>query len=351
MSKKKYSKILLVILCIFTVVIISFTYLSDNHESDCRIQGNVRDYLEKNRITNCRIITCPSISDLKMKMSISYDQLNINVTESEVEEYVQRVMDSYDEVRELKNRKTVKNGDLVTVDYSVYYDGKKINQRNDDLVKVGSGNYDKRFEKVLIGMKKNQIYERELIVPEDVDDHKMRNQKEKFKIKVTAINKYITYRLTDQFVKQNLEGNSVAEYKEYAKKKVESEKSAVKKSQLEQELLLDISSKCEFDLDQHEVADYALAIVKKYEQLADLKGLSVEEYAKENGKNSEEFYQMCYQEAEDNIKKILLIGALADQENMQVQNDIRSDNGNREGEKVEKYYFNIKSQVLQEFGL
>lgn len=351
MSKKKCSKILLVILCIFTVVTIRFTYLSNDHEPDCGIQGNVKDYLEKNQITNCRIITCPSISDLKKKMSVSADQLNINVTESEVEEYIQRVMDSYDEIRELKNRKTVKNGDLVTVDYSVYYDGKKINQRNDDLVKVGSGNYDKHFEKALIGMKKNQIYERELMVPEDVDDQKMRNQKEKFKIKVTAINQYITYPLTDQFVKQNLEGNSVAEYKEYAKKKVEAEKSAVKKSQLEQELLLEISSECEFELDQHEVADYALAIVKKYEQLADLKGLSVEEYAKENGKNSEEFYQMCYQEAEDNIKKIILIGALADQENMQVQNDISSDTENGEGEKIEKDYFNIKSQVLQEFGL
>lgn len=351
MTKKKYPKILLVILCILAAVIVCFTYHGNKYVSDSRIQGNVRDYLEKNQITNCRIISCPPISDLKKRMSVSSDQLNIDVTESEIKEFVQRVMDSYDKVVELKNRKTVKNGDLVTVDYSVYYGGKKINQRNDDLVKVGSGNYDKHFEKALIGMKKNQFYEKVLVVPDDVDDKNMRNKKEKFKIKVTAINKYIKYNLTDQFVKKNLEGNSVTEYLEYAGKKVESEKLAEKKSQLEQELLLDISSECKFELDQDEVANYALAIVKKYEQLAELNDLSVEEYAKENGKNKEEFYQMCYQEAEDNIKKIIVIGALADQENMQVQNDISSDDKNGGEEKVEKYYLNIKSQVLQEFGL
>lgn len=133
----------------------------DTLSTGCPLQKDIQCYIEKCGVSDCSITQCSNYKTLIDKYTVPEDKLRVNTTKDEVEEYIERIMSSYDELVDIKGRKIVKKGDFVTVCFSIYYKRKKISSKKYASLKVGSGKYDKQFETVLLGMKKGKkIYKK-----------------------------------------------------------------------------------------------------------------------------------------------------------------------------------------------
>ena len=77
-------------------------------------------------------------------------------------------------------------------------------------------------------------------------------------------------------------------------------------------LLKSISEATVFNLDDNEVVNYSIIIVQRFEELAEMKAMSLEQYyEKELELNEKEFYNLCYDMGENDIKTKLIVESVA----------------------------------------
>lgn len=325
---------------VYILVIVSFIFVSacdaNRHEYD--LNQSVKDYLESFGVENYRINRCQekdkSIEQYKVSKLPEF-----SVTEGEVDQYIERVLKSYDEIEEDNNRKIVKKGDLVTISFQAYMDGKLVNQQDDLKLTVGDGTYDLKFEKKLVDSKVGSQCKFRLSNPNENDETEL------FVVRIKAINKYIKCKLTDDFVKKEFHQNSVADYKEYVQEQIKENKLQEWRIEKEEEIFATIIENSDIAINEEQVASYALAVVDKYKQISDVNGYEqISDYVQDNGKTMDEFYQICYEEAEQELKKIIIIGVYTYGENMG-ENDGKESGNNDHG------YSQLKKEIFGDFGL
>lgn len=147
--------------------------------------------------------------------------------------------------------------------------------------------------------------------------------------------------LTDEVVKAELDFESLSDYEEYFRRQY------VEQAKIDlifaarcavEEYLLSIA---EFQLDEKEVAEYSRHLVYREENLSTIYGYnSFEEYLREELKLTEDqFLQKCITDGEKEIKKYLVIGAVANLENITIDSQ----------EDVEAKYQELENAVYESF--
>lgn len=146
-----------------------------------------------------------------------------------------------------------------------------------------------------------------------------------YRVRVDSIYQYIVPELTDKFVKDTYSSEGLNSVKEFYKmieerctRNKEEEVYINNKNKIREFLI----KNSKFNIAEQELAEYSVEIYKKYEQIAYIYGYdSINEYYENELKLSEdEFYDMCCEEGEDEIKEILLIGAISKKEKINVTN-------------------------------
>jgi len=308
------------------------------------IHTDVFEYLKYINITQSTLKECPRYEDLIKEINIESKELEVKVSEQEVQKYVDNVVESYSKLKKLKDRKIVKKGDFVKIKFKTFYKGKLVSDMDNEVVKVGAGKYDKNLEKVLEGLRVGNKYVKQLTVPQNDINSEMAGKKVKIKIWIKSINRYLIPELTDKFVQEKLGYNSVKELYKEKREIAENEKKLVKYTDELNLLTRKIAEKCHYDIDVNEVATYATKQVNYYEQLAYIQNLTLEKYATSNNMTLDELYQLCYDEKEQEIKKILLVGYLGKYLNVDTLDSNEYINMN-----VEEKYSIVESKVVEKF--
>lgn len=87
-------------------------------------------------------------------------------------------------------------------------------------------------------------------------------------------------------------------------------------------ILEQLISKCEFYIDEDEIVAIAADIAGVAKQSAKINGMEFGEYINQlYGMTKGEYYEKLYEDAEKQIKTILLIGALANKMNLKYNED------------------------------
>lgn len=302
--KKKRKKVLLIFLLILIVV----SLYGINRNSKVQIADTTDQYLQQ-----CGIHEY-SISELadyrKKKIEVS----EVTVTEEEIAEYINTVMESCAYMQPMENKTIVELGDFVYVSYSVYENGIEVNKVQDDVLKVGAGYYDVQFEEWLIGKEVGQEF-----IENARDDTS--DKEHTYRIVINSIQEYVTYSLDDSFVQENLGLQSVDEFYEQTEKTLLKEKKGHMQKEAEKKLLEILVDESEIQFNEKEIAEYAKRIIQNYSQLAYIYNMDLEEYYKSQlSLNKTKFYEMCYDEARTEIGSELIVGAIAYNEDISLSN-------------------------------
>ncbi len=145
-----------------------------------------------------------------------YKGLTLYEVDSEViaQELVELV-ESYKELKEVN--RAAKEGDTVNINYVGKKDGVAFEGGTDDSLEgynleLGSHSFIDGFEEGLIGAVAGEVRDLELTFPENYGNTELAGQDVVFTVTVNSVQEFVTPELTDEFAKENLEFDTVAEY-------------------------------------------------------------------------------------------------------------------------------------------
>lgn len=135
--------------------------------------------------------------------------------------------------------------------------------------------------------------------------------------------------ISEDFVKKELEMNSVQEYYESVRKELTAGKRNQEFISARNKAMDYLIKESKFVLDKESVAEYSVEIVDSYETEAYLYDMELERYVTEELQMTEdEFFEECYREGEELIKNYLIVGAIVKEENLEVtEEDIKELSG------------------------
>lgn len=316
---KNKIKIIILVIMLLSISAIATIYISQNTfieaKQTCVLDNNVKQMLTYMKIDNCKLNTIGDYSDI----SFSFDK--VSITQEDIDKYIASILKMFDTSQKVTDRNVVQINDLIYMNYDVIYNNQELNHVTDASVLVGSGNFDKQIEQLLIGAKLDKTFESKATIPAD-DNSAYAGKECTLRITVTSINTILPCKLTDAFVQKNYDCENVQDFYEYVQQTLENEKSNELRSKVQNEILQQIINKSDFDLDSEQITVYALETVNGYKDLASGYGMDLEKYRKEILHLTEdEFFEQCYKETETFVKEYLIIGAIADDKSIVLEQE------------------------------
>ena len=270
------------------------------------IEINAKDYVELGKYKGLSIEGTPS-----------------EVTDEDVEEQVQYLAEDYIEYQKVTDRDTVKDEDFVNIDYECTINGEKNEDYSDTDIdtQIGSGEFTLgegfEFEENLIGAKTGEAVTMDLTFPDDYDDSTVAGKKCTMKVTVNAIEKEVIPELTDEFIKENTDCETVDEYREQTRKDLEESAQSEAQEANEQAMWEQVVANCkqikEFpqDIVEKEISNLTV----ENEEWASYFGMEVEDFI-------QEYYAMSMEEyALDTLKKQCVQDLLVEKEGLTVTDE------------------------------
>lgn len=246
-------------------------------------------------------------------------------SEKEIEREIQAVLEGYGQLAEVEGRNVVEEGDVVNIDYRGLLDGEAFaggtsGEGGYDLT-IGSGTFIPGFEDQLIGKELGGSYDLNLTFPEDYKNNRELAGKDViFEVKVNKIQELIVPELTDEFVKENLEYDTVEAYRESVAEAIRASKQEEALAQKDYDVLTAIIENCEFQVSQAEIQAEKEEMIAANESAAASYGIDMETYLSFflGGMSQEEFEQQCEETSELRIKSALIVEAVTKEEGISV---------------------------------
>ena len=185
---------------------------------------------------------------IKKYKGLEIEALNVQeVTDEDVENSIASTLDSQATYKNIKKR-AVKNGDVITLDYSGKVDGEKFDggTAEDQELTIGSGQFIPGFEEAIIGHKLNETFDIDVTFPEDYGQETLNGKKAVFTITIDKIQEKILPELTMDLIKEmGSDAESIEAYKEQVRKDLEESNKQSAESAREQSIWTALIENCE----------------------------------------------------------------------------------------------------------
>ncbi len=141
--------------------------------------------------------------EIKSIENIRINEYNVKINSSETDKRIEEISKNQKNFKEVENKVSSVEGDLVVFDYKATIDGKdfKGNEGKNTQLELGKDLFIKGFDKQLIGVKKNDEKIVDAILPENFPEKELANKKAKFNCKILAVKKSEKVKIDDVFAK------------------------------------------------------------------------------------------------------------------------------------------------------
>ncbi|MGN1158200.1 MAG: trigger factor [Agathobacter sp.] len=277
---------------------------------------------------------------------IKLEESDYTVTEEEIQKEIDSYRESYGEVKEVEDRDTVQDGDVVNIDYvgrcscGIKFQG---GSATDYDLTIGSGSFIDGFESGLIGAKKGDTVELKVTFPSDYkQDADLAGEQVVFTVTINTISANILADYNDELVDEITNGiyTTVEEFNKYIETQLRVDKKGAVLDKLLTELEKNATYTSKVDALVEESYNEA---VKYYEEYAGMYGYTLEKFATAMGFSSEDaLREAIKQDATTEVHNELLIYAygnavgftLSDEKALEVLNDLVLLQGYESGEEV-----------------
>jgi len=144
----------------------------------------------------------PSIK-LQSLDTIKFTDYEIKITDEEINKRINDIAKNQNNFKDKNETEAAVNGDLVAFDYNATIEDKNFEGgegKNTQIV-LGKDLFIKGFDKQLLGVKKNQEKEVEVILPENYPKKEFAKQKANFKCKILNVKRPEVVKINDEFAK------------------------------------------------------------------------------------------------------------------------------------------------------
>lgn len=249
----------------------------------------------------------------------------LEVTDAQVEEAIQTDLNSNVKSEEVKDRTDVKNGDIVNIDYTGKKDGKAFEGGSStgyDLT-IGSNSFIEGFESGLVGKKVGETVTLNVTFPKEYKVADLAGQPVVFTVKINSIKKQVIPELTEAYVKENTDYDSIDAYKKAKRENLEKDNEATMNSNISNSVIQAIIKDSKVKSYPETLINYYSESYENYvsQMLYYSYQMSVADYIKAANSTQEEFDANIKSVAENYAALEMAERAIAETEKMSISDE------------------------------
>lgn len=276
-------------------------------------------------------------------VGVEVTEADTEVTEEEIEEAINKERENNARVINIEDR-AIENGDIAVIDYEGFVDGVAFEggKGENHSLEIGSGSFIPGFEDQLIGKNIGDDVDVNVTFPEEYHAPDLAGKAAVFKVKVHEIKAKEVPELDDEFAQDVSEFDTVAEYRDSVKAKIEERKANEAKSAQREEAIKKIVEESQMDIPDAMIDTQCENMINQFAQQMAQQGLSMDQYMQFSGMTIDQLKEQVRPEAVERIQSSLVLEQIAKEENI----EITDEDIDAEIEKMAKLY-NMEADKLK----
>lgn len=243
-----------------------------------------------------------------------------NVTDEDVEKEAKKILLSKAETVDVTER-PCKSGDTVKIDFSGSVDGVKFpgGTAEDYDLELGSGAFIPGFEEQVAGMSLGEEKDITVKFPEDYQADDLKGKDAVFAIKLKGIKEKQYPELTDEFVKANAGSETVEEYKNKCRERLERQAANKSLNETENSIIKAICETAKAEIPDAMIEQEVDKMVQDFSYRLMYQGIKLEEYLKYMGTTMEQFRSQFKGSATERVMSTLVIDKIVRTEGIKAE--------------------------------
>lgn len=284
-------------------------------------------------------ITCPLVPEVTLGQYTGFNILKeaVDVNDEQVLEEVNHQIQSQSLWEDVDT--PAENGNQVLIDFTGEKDGVPFEggSAKDYPLILGSNSFIPGFEDQLIGIKKGEEREINVSFPEDYFEPTLAGQPVVFKINCKAVEEQVKPELSDAYVEKlgHEEIKTVEQLKAVTKEQLTKMKEQEAENKQAMEILDQVVQQAKVEVPQAMIDNQVAQHLNELQSQIQQYGMDFNQYMEMTGQTLDDFKKQMAPSAEQEIKQALILAAIAEKEQIQVDQ-----------EEIEKEY-NLLASVYQ----
>lgn len=212
----------------------------------------------------------------------------------------------------------VQEGDTAVIDYEGFVDGVAFEggKGENHSLEIGSHSFIDTFEEQLVGKNAGDEVEVHVTFPEQYHAPELAGKPATFQVKIHEIRAKELPELNDEFAQDVSEFDTLAEYREDTKKKLQERKENAAKGTKEDEAIQKIIDKSKMEIPEAMIDMQAENMIDEFAQRIAMQGMSFEQYMQFSGMTIDKLKEQVRPEALQRIQSSLVLEQIAKEENI-----------------------------------
>ncbi len=251
---------------------------------------------------------------------LTVEKDSVEVSEEEIDAEINKELEKNARKVEVTDR-AVKEGDIIKLNYAGEIDGVPFDggtASNQELT-IGSHSFIDTFEDQLVGLNIGDKKDVEVTFPAEYHAEELAGKPAVFHVEILGITENQVDELTEDFVQDTTEFDSVEEYKAAIRQKLVDGKEEVAKRNMEESIMEQIIANASMDIPSVMVDGELDQMIKDYEQRLQYQGLALDQYLTFTGSNMDEFKESLKEQAEKRIQSSLVLEAIVAAEGIEAE--------------------------------
>jgi len=253
---------------------------------------------------------------------LEIEKVETVIGDKEVQEELERVQKSQARMEIVEDRKSEK-GDTVVIDFDGSVDGEPFSGGKADNYELtlGSGQFIPGFEEQLEGKEAGEEVDVEVVFPGDYHAEELAGKPALFKCKIHEIKKEILPEIDDELASDVSDFETLAEYKEDLKKKLQEKASETDLSVMKDRVLEQLYKLNEIKVPEVMIRNEIENMLYDMDQSLAAQGLGLKQYVEWTGKTIDEIREETRPDAEKRIRTRVLLKNVIRMENLEVEEE------------------------------
>ena len=219
--------------------------------------------------------------------------------------------------------RAAENGDTVVIDYSgsvdgVKFDGGTAEKQN---LTLGSGAFIPGFEEQIVGMNKGDEKDITVKFPDEYHAENLKGKDAVFAIKLHEIKKKELPEITDEFIKDAVGAETVADYKKEVKERLKKQNADKAEREIEDEIVKKITENATVEIPDALIENQIDRMVQEMSYRLSYQGLKLEDYLKFTNQTMESYREGFKAQAGETVKSQLVIDKIITDEKIEATDE------------------------------
>ncbi|MDD7176744.1 MAG: trigger factor, partial [Lachnospiraceae bacterium] len=253
---------------------------------------------------------------------VTVTKIDTSVSDEEVDAEIEQQRNANARTVTITDR-AVAEGDTAVIDYEGFVDGVAFEggKGENHPLEIGSHSFIDTFEDQLVGKNAGDEVEVNVTFPEQYHSADLAGKPATFKVKINEIRAKELPELNDEFVQDVSEFDTMAEYREDTKKKLQERKENAAKGTKEDEAIQKIIDKSKMEIPEAMIDMQAENMIEEFAQRIQAQGMSFDQYMQFSGMTIDKMKEQVRPEALQRIQSSLVLEQIAKEENIVVSDE------------------------------